>query len=133
MGALRRYCIIGGPLRDRFSGSFHPEVANIRARCVASHEEQSRRLDCIVCFFYGFILSKLSSSQDQFQKLGGIIRDNEVVTAIEPGPVVTVTTAARVYRAKSVVITVGAWANKLLAQTGLQLPLEVPCCLCEFM
>lgn len=63
--------------------------------------------------------------QDQFEKLGGVIRDNEVVTGVEPGAVVTVTTAARVYRAKSVVITVGAWANKVLAQTGLQLPLEV--------
>lgn len=47
------------------------------------------------------------------------------MTGVEPGAVVTVTTAAGVYRAKSVVITVGAWANKVLAQTGLQLPLEV--------
>lgn len=64
-------------------------------------------------------------SQGQFQKLGGIIRDKEKVTDIEPGPVVTVSTTAGVYRAKSVVITAGPWANRLLAHTGLQLPLEV--------
>lgn len=69
--------------------------------------------------------SIFSLPQDQFQKLGGLIRDNEAVTDIKPGPEITVSTAAHVYRAKSVVITVGAWANKLLVQTGLQLPLEV--------
>ncbi|XP_035536242.1 peroxisomal sarcosine oxidase [Morone saxatilis] len=67
----------------------------------------------------------LKTVQGQFQKLGGAIRDKEVVTDIKPGPVVTVSTSAGVYRAKSVVITAGAWANKLLAHTGLQLPLEV--------
>lgn len=67
-----------------------------------------------------------SLSQDLFQKLGGVIRDNEEVTDIKLGAVVTVSTAARVYRARSVVVTVGAWTAKLLAQTGLQLPLEVP-------
>ncbi|XP_003978476.2 peroxisomal sarcosine oxidase [Takifugu rubripes] len=67
----------------------------------------------------------LKTARDQFEKLGGVIRDNEAVTGVEPGAVVTVTTAAGVYRAKSVVITVGAWANRVLAQTGLQLPLEV--------
>ncbi|KAF0030325.1 hypothetical protein F2P81_017056 [Scophthalmus maximus] len=67
----------------------------------------------------------LKTVQGQFQKLGGIIRDKEKVTDIEPGPVVTVSTTAGVYRAKSVVITAGPWANRLLAHTGLQLPLEV--------
>ncbi|XP_073318418.1 peroxisomal sarcosine oxidase isoform X2 [Pagrus major] len=67
----------------------------------------------------------LKTAQGQFQKLGGVIRDNETVTDIKPGPVVTVSTSAGVYRAKSVVITAGPWANKLLAHTGLQLPLEV--------
>ncbi|XP_030261115.1 peroxisomal sarcosine oxidase [Sparus aurata] len=67
----------------------------------------------------------LKTAQGQFQKLGGVIRDNEMVTDIKPGPVVTVSTSAGVYRAKSVVITAGPWANKLLSHTGLQLPLEV--------
>ncbi|XP_026219844.1 peroxisomal sarcosine oxidase [Anabas testudineus] len=67
----------------------------------------------------------LRSVQGQFQKLGGVIRDKEMVTNISPGPVVTVSTNAGVYRAKSVVITAGPWANKLLTNTGLQLPLQV--------
>ncbi|XP_027136659.1 peroxisomal sarcosine oxidase isoform X2 [Larimichthys crocea] len=67
----------------------------------------------------------LRTVQGQFQKLGGVIRDNETVTNIKPGPVVTVSTSAGVYRAKSLVITAGPWTNKLLAHTGLQLPLEV--------
>lgn len=60
--------------------------------------------------------------------MGGVIRDNEVVTNIKPGSLVTVVTAARSYQARSVVVTVGAWAKKLLGQTGLELPLEV--CVC---
>lgn len=67
----------------------------------------------------------LKAVQTQFQKLGGVIRDNEMVTDIKPGPFVTVSTSAGVYRAKRVVITAGPWANRLLAHTGLQLPLEV--------
>ncbi|KAG7478882.1 peroxisomal sarcosine oxidase [Solea senegalensis] len=67
----------------------------------------------------------LKTVQEEFKKLGGIIRDNEKVTDIEPGPVVKVSSTAGVYRAKSVVITAGPWANSLLAHTGLQLPLEV--------
>ncbi|XP_069581829.1 peroxisomal sarcosine oxidase, partial [Brachyistius frenatus] len=67
----------------------------------------------------------LKTVQMQFQKLGGVIRDTEKVTDIKPGPVVTVSTPAGVYSAKSVVITAGPWANKLLAHTGIQVPLEV--------
>ncbi|CAG6007029.1 peroxisomal sarcosine oxidase isoform 2-T2 [Menidia menidia] len=67
----------------------------------------------------------LKTVQDQFQMLGGIIRDKEMVTDIKPGPIVTVSTTAHVYQAKSVVITAGPWANRLLIQTGLQLPLQV--------
>ncbi|KAM9358617.1 peroxisomal sarcosine oxidase [Symphorus nematophorus] len=67
----------------------------------------------------------LKTIQGQFQKLGGVLRDNETVTDIKPGPVVTVSTSAGVYRAKSVVITAGPWANRLLGYTGFQLPLEV--------
>ncbi|XP_070685336.1 peroxisomal sarcosine oxidase [Pempheris klunzingeri] len=67
----------------------------------------------------------LRTVQGLFQRMGGVIRDKEKVTDIKPGPVVTVSTSAGVYRAKSVVITCGAWANSLLAPTGLQLPLKV--------
>ncbi|KAF7655085.1 hypothetical protein LDENG_00060970 [Lucifuga dentata] len=67
----------------------------------------------------------LRAAQEQFQKLGGVIKDGQKVTDIKPGAVVTVSTSTDIYRAKSVVITAGAWANTLLAQTGLQLPLQV--------
>ncbi|XP_072312309.1 peroxisomal sarcosine oxidase [Eucyclogobius newberryi] len=67
----------------------------------------------------------LRTAQDMFKKFGGVVRDQEKVVDITPGPVVTVTTSARSYRARSVVITAGPWANRLLAPTGLQLPLEV--------
>ncbi|XP_030600758.1 peroxisomal sarcosine oxidase [Archocentrus centrarchus] len=67
----------------------------------------------------------LKTVQGQFQKLGGVIRDNEKVTDIKPGPVVRVSTTVGIYHAKSLVITAGPWTNKLLAHTGLQLPLEV--------
>ncbi|GLD52984.1 peroxisomal sarcosine oxidase, partial [Lates japonicus] len=66
----------------------------------------------------------LKTVQGQFQKLGGIIRDKEKVMDIKPGPIVTVSSSAGVYQAKSVVITAGPWANKLLTHTDLQLPLE---------
>ncbi|XP_008277079.1 peroxisomal sarcosine oxidase [Stegastes partitus] len=67
----------------------------------------------------------LKAVQAEFQKLGGVLRDNEMVTDIKPGPIVTVSTSAGVYRTKRLVITAGPWANRLLAHTGLQLPLEV--------
>lgn len=67
----------------------------------------------------------LKTAQDLFRKHGGVIRDQEKVVDIKPGAVVTVMTADRTYRARSVVITAGPWANRLLAPTGLQLPLEV--------
>ncbi|KAM9118003.1 peroxisomal sarcosine oxidase [Pangshura tecta] len=66
----------------------------------------------------------LRAVQDGFQRCGGALRDGEKVTDIKPGGVVTVTTSRGVYQAKSLVITAGPWANKLLAPLGLQLPLQ---------
>ncbi|KAI1893394.1 hypothetical protein AGOR_G00123280 [Albula goreensis] len=66
----------------------------------------------------------LKAAQDVFRSLGGVIKDGEKVTDIKPGPLVTVTTVSSVYRAKSLVITAGPWANTLLSHTGLQLPLQ---------
>lgn len=63
--------------------------------------------------------------QTQFQKQGGTIKDEEKVTNIVPGEVVVVYTSKDVYRAKSIVITPGPWASKLLRPLGLNLPLEV--------
>ncbi|XP_071193411.1 peroxisomal sarcosine oxidase-like [Salvelinus alpinus] len=60
-----------------------------------------------------------------FQSEGGVIKDGDQVTDIQPGSTVTVTTATEVYRAESLVITAGSWANTLMAYTGLQIPLQV--------
>lgn len=67
----------------------------------------------------------LKTAQDQFKKHGGVVRDQEKVLDIKPGPIVTVTTSSKTFRARSVVITAGPWVNGVLAPTGLQLPLEV--------
>ncbi|XP_067422010.1 peroxisomal sarcosine oxidase [Emydura macquarii macquarii] len=66
----------------------------------------------------------LRAVQDGFRRCGGDLRDGEKVTDITPGVVVTVTTSRGVYRAKTLVITAGPWANKLLAPLGLRLPLQ---------
>ncbi|KAJ3590413.1 hypothetical protein NHX12_008364 [Muraenolepis orangiensis] len=67
----------------------------------------------------------LRAVQGQFQKLGGIIKDGQEVTGIEPGDLVTVRTSGGVYRAKNLVVTAGCWTNSVLSYTGLQLPLQV--------
>ncbi|XP_057694812.1 peroxisomal sarcosine oxidase isoform X2 [Corythoichthys intestinalis] len=67
----------------------------------------------------------LKAVQGQFQKLGGVIKDQEKVINIKTGQIVTVSTVAGVYQAKGLVITAGPWANRLLAHVDLHLPLEV--------
>ncbi|XP_077422303.1 peroxisomal sarcosine oxidase [Vanacampus margaritifer] len=67
----------------------------------------------------------LKVAQDQFQKLGGVIKDQEKVTDIKPGPIVTVSTSAGAYQAKGIVIVAGPWTSKLLAHVDLHLPLQV--------
>ncbi|XP_078081026.1 peroxisomal sarcosine oxidase isoform X2 [Mustelus asterias] len=66
----------------------------------------------------------LKTVQDLFRRFGGTICDGEKVVDIQPGSLVTVTTTARIYRAKSLVITAGPWTNKLLNHLRLQLPLK---------
>ncbi|KAL7848810.1 hypothetical protein SRHO_G00204330 [Serrasalmus rhombeus] len=65
------------------------------------------------------------AAQMVFQGHGGVIKDRQKVVQIEPGSMVTVTTGSGVYRAKSLVITAGPWASRVLPLTGLQLPLKV--------
>ncbi|XP_062409143.1 peroxisomal sarcosine oxidase isoform X2 [Sardina pilchardus] len=67
----------------------------------------------------------LAALQRLFQSHGGVIKDGSKVTGIKPGPVVTVSTTTGAYQAKSLVITVGPWANTLLSHIGLGLPLKV--------
>lgn len=57
---------------------------------------------------------------------GGRLLDQHKVTRIDPtGPTVTIETNKGVFRSKKVIITAGAWTNKVLESTGLQLPLKV--------
>ncbi|XP_051962481.1 peroxisomal sarcosine oxidase [Xyrauchen texanus] len=67
----------------------------------------------------------LRAVQGVYLSNGGVIKDGEKVIDIQPGDIVTVTTESGVYRGKSLVITAGPWANKLLTNTGLELPLKV--------
>ncbi|XP_066542854.1 peroxisomal sarcosine oxidase [Hoplias malabaricus] len=67
----------------------------------------------------------IRAAQMIFQQHGGVIKDGQKVLQIEPGSMVTVSTGSGVYRAKSLVITAGPWANTLLKHVGLQLPLKV--------
>ena len=53
------------------------------------------------------------------------MRDGEKVLSIIPGAVVTVITSLGEHRAKSLVVTAGAWTGPLLASLGLHLPLQV--------
>ncbi|NXE09723.1 SOX oxidase, partial [Lophotis ruficrista] len=66
----------------------------------------------------------LRAVQDVFRRCGGTLRDGEKVLHIEPGAVVTVTTAAGVYRAPRLIITAGPWTGALVASLGLRLPLQ---------
>ncbi|XP_010190181.1 PREDICTED: peroxisomal sarcosine oxidase [Mesitornis unicolor] len=63
-------------------------------------------------------------TQEVFRRHGGTLRDGEKVLRIEPGAVVTVTTATGVYRAPRLIITAGPWTGALVASLGLHLPLQ---------
>lgn len=63
--------------------------------------------------------------QDAIRRLGGLVCDGEKVTDIKPGRPVTVRSASRTYRAKSLIITAGPWTNRLLRPLGMELPLQV--------
>lgn len=67
----------------------------------------------------------LISYQETFRRFGGELRDGEKVLDIIPGDTVGVRTSSHHYRTHSVVLTVGAWATKLLPKLQLTLPLKV--------
>ena len=58
-------------------------------------------------------------------KNGGQINDAEPVTEVWPGTEVTVVTTLGRHRAKKVVIAPGPWANDILKNIGIDLPLKV--------
>lgn len=64
-------------------------------------------------------------TQEGFCRHGGTLRDGQKVLHIEPGPMVTVTTTAGVYKAPRLIITAGAWTGAFVEQLGLRLPLQV--------
>ncbi|NXW24410.1 SOX oxidase, partial [Circaetus pectoralis] len=66
----------------------------------------------------------LRAVQDVFRRHGGTLRDGEKVLRIDPGTVLTVTTAAGAYRAPRLIIAAGAWTGALVAPLGLHLPLQ---------
>ncbi|KAI8783139.1 peroxisomal sarcosine oxidase [Biomphalaria glabrata] len=66
----------------------------------------------------------LKAFQTVFQKLGGVLRDEEPVTKVTPGDVVTVETPRSVYKANSLVIAAGAWAGRFCSSLGLNVPLQ---------
>ncbi|XP_033096220.1 peroxisomal sarcosine oxidase-like [Anneissia japonica] len=67
----------------------------------------------------------LRAFQEMFVKFGGILKDNEQVISILPGKHVSVVTSTNKYTAKSIVITPGAWAAKILRPLGVDIPLKV--------
>jgi glycine/D-amino acid oxidase-like deaminating enzyme len=63
---------------------------------------------------------------EQARKHGASIIENAAVTGIEPSAKnVVVKTAEQTYVADRVIVCAGSWMNKVLAQTGLHLPLKV--------
>lgn len=66
----------------------------------------------------------LRALQDVIRQVGGIVRDGEKVLEIKPGQPVMVKTPAGSYQAKSLIITAGPWANRLLQPLGSELPLQ---------
>lgn len=70
-------------------------------------------------------LHPILPTQDAFRRCGGTVRDGEKVLRIDPGAVITVTTAAGLYRAPRLIIAAGAWTNAVVAPLGLRLPLQV--------
>ena len=86
---------------------------------------------------YGILFSYLATTrkvwwifcvtfQQQFVRFGGILNDGEAMLDLRPGDIVSiVTNKGHVYRARSVVLTLGAWAAKFLPRIGVKVPLQV--------
>ncbi|XP_069135738.1 peroxisomal sarcosine oxidase-like isoform X1 [Argopecten irradians] len=74
----------------------------------------------------GLILAgrALTAIQNQYRKLGGLLKDGERMMEIIPGKIISVKTEARLYRAKAVVLCVGPWASKILTSIGLDVSLQ---------
>ncbi|XP_063415732.1 peroxisomal sarcosine oxidase-like [Mytilus trossulus] len=66
----------------------------------------------------------LKAFQDQFQKFGGELQDGEPMVNIIPGDIITVQTTKGSYKCRSLVLTVGPWAQRILPAIGVHAPLK---------
>ena len=60
-----------------------------------------------------------------FVSAGGVLLDENPVTEIIPGRIITLRTPKGTFRTEKLVITAGAWAPEVLRPLGLELPLEI--------
>lgn len=67
----------------------------------------------------------LACLREQIRNFGGHIQDEEKVTSIIPGRIVTVNTNKGTYQTKHLIITPGAWISQLLEPQGLKIPFIV--------
>jgi len=67
----------------------------------------------------------LQALQKTFVKEGGVVKEDEKVVQVIPGKTVTILTNRGRYTAKSVVLTPGSWASKILRPLRLDPPLKV--------
>jgi len=82
---------------------------------------------CIYEHGGGMLLASkcVASLQKAFVQNGGTLNDSETVTKISPGHIIAIETSKANYKAKSIVITAGAYTSKLTTSLGLNLPLQV--------
>jgi sarcosine oxidase/L-pipecolate oxidase len=82
---------------------------------------------CVYEEFGGILRASkaVTAIQDLFIGHGGDIRDNHRVTRITPGDVITVETERGDFKCNNLILTTGAWTNKLTQPIGLSLPLKV--------
>ena len=63
--------------------------------------------------------------QEQFVRFGGVLHDEERVTSVIPGDIITVVTNKGQHKTRRLTLAVGPWASKMLRPLGLDFPLEV--------
>ncbi|XP_033749069.1 peroxisomal sarcosine oxidase-like [Pecten maximus] len=115
------------------------------AKCLQKNKTPFRRLDdenfqatypmlsfspgiggAVVDCSAGFLLAgrALTAIQNQYRKIGGLLKDGEKMVEIIPGEVIRVRTDVGLYQAKTIVLCVGPWAKKVLTKLGVAVPLQ---------
>ena len=77
--------------------------------------------------FLQIIEKVVGNFQDQFVKLGGVLKDKEPVSSIseENDTVIVECESGVCYKGSKLIICAGTWLNRLLAPMGLKLDLRV--------